>query len=1587
MKKFTSFCLVGFMMLLLAVPQAKAIITDPDDYIIWDSGAFADSSMHSKFVLPDFMIWSPGIEFKTDLVVGRSMEEIYLEDFGFKPGTKLEDAKGKPMAALHIKQRKADDATANGERFILEYADYLKLKGDEKNLPWTYSKADNKFYRPSDSIVIKVPKTCDSIYIQGLGSNNYYSLMVYEVGVSEVIPCDKGVFHGLGGTMRTNVYHNGGNWGAVRAIGFKPQHVGSGDSTTIVVLGSHKDYFADNTKGTLAHFCKDNNAVKNKQMFSGETVTDEDGTVRDRYVACERWGMWEGTTINRIKIYGTIEKGEVPVYDGTHSAFTFSYQTKPSGTVELDKPLKKENGWSSQGYVRYASDLGVVRSVLSATSYIYLGYDEAFDTYATKLNIISATHDSVSYDTVAEHANYFQIKVPTTGFQDLTMDFDYALRGANNQVIVSAFINGDQACTVLDTLDNSANPSTQMAHASIAIPNEFANQKNLIIRIMMGKGAISGTVEFDLANLTFKGYNDYNDAADGAPKVAYITPAKDRVHVLGLSDGADAADKLLPYMKENENFKVSVIAKDAWSKLSAASAEEVVAAFADYDVVVASPYMTAEDLDFAKALIGKKAFLNFNAQAFLNWNANAKASADPLDTAMVYAEEFYYHPIFTSIDLDEEKMTIPNIFDGAAAGVSVAAAEGTYVLASANNSGAAAIYEDYTNPKAKYLFIDLSADNATSINSKGQQLLINATAYLKKGGNFVKPTFELNASGAVVENSAQLVMAANYDYGVLNLTTPVIKMKTSTDAGAVYTIPAEFGFGGNNITFQANSSDDQVVVCGMMADTERLNATHLTFKNITFKQAAGQTAVLSLKKNDKVRDELKFDNCTFEAVNEGFIALAGDSIQVKTITLNNCLFDGVDVATLINVEGAAIHCNTVNVKENRFYDAKINTLLSWQTVATKEIDDDDEDNDQILSVNISNNTFRNKERSESISLIDMPEAQQFDSAAVVVNNNLFYNAGSAMMHLYTAPDSIYYTTIEKATDGSDSTVVTAVHFGALLNVDKNFVEEGEFVPGEYNWNIPAYEVVTKESLGIDKVFDDEALTQISKLSPMFTGGVESGLSRAYLGASANYVSRKAGDETVFTVKTAQELKTALELAIGGDIIELEDNTEDSLGVYQMGMTGFTYPSTGGKLIIRNAEGHKPVLFGNIAPNNAIKLDELLINGLNWNDPTLLDSVRIAGYNADSYSPFYFQNKDGYIGLFHITNSTFENLEMQAVIRANKCYDEGAGTGLTIGKIVMDFNEFNNFGGATADGNVAFHFIQFDVKGAYTINNFYFIENIVKNFHGSQMFNISREGALNPADSTINIKISNNVFYKVGGNANDKYRNFLEFNKTPVGFDVNIDITNNIFYKRWSDVNYPTGQLDLFDGTQVKSYNINVLKNYYEGEYYSSDDTYGANPLAPIDAPATDNLKLSATSMVEVNRDEPLDWNCVNDWIEFDEDTEDFAGAIPTEYEVYTLGLTHPYDPAYNYIGAGLCYGVAPKPDAIEKVESSNVTVFANNGKLFINTVEAAKVDIYHISGQKIASKALNAGLNEVGALNSGMYILNVNGQMTKVLVK
>ena len=80
MKRFTSFCLAVVAMMLLAIPQAKAIITDPDDYIIWDSGILGSQSGRDKFVKPDFMLWSVGVELSDSIgTLGRGVEDEHME--------------------------------------------------------------------------------------------------------------------------------------------------------------------------------------------------------------------------------------------------------------------------------------------------------------------------------------------------------------------------------------------------------------------------------------------------------------------------------------------------------------------------------------------------------------------------------------------------------------------------------------------------------------------------------------------------------------------------------------------------------------------------------------------------------------------------------------------------------------------------------------------------------------------------------------------------------------------------------------------------------------------------------------------------------------------------------------------------------------------------------------------------------------------------------------------------------------------------------------------------------------------------------------------------------------------------------------------------------------------------------------------------------------------------------------------------------------------------------------------------------------------------------------------------------------------
>ena len=453
----------------------------------------------------------------------------------------------------------------------------------------------------------------------------------------------------------------------------------------------------------------------------------------------------------------------------------------------------------------------------------------------------------------------------------------------------------------------------------------------------------------------------------------------------------------------------------------------------------------------------------------------------------------------------------------------------------------------------------------------------------------------------------------------------------------------------------------------------------------------------------------------------------------------------------------------------------------------------------------------------------------------------------------------------------------------------------------------------------------------------------------------------------------------MNIAIGGDVIELYDfvpaSEADSFtyvvegkeyGVYMLGLNGFAYPTTGGDLTIRAAEGQHPVLYGRISPNNAAKLDALRIIGLKF-----ADAEGFPNFDNENAGPFYFTSAAN-IGVFHVTQCTFENLQNVRLMRTNNC------TNLYIGEVRFDYNVFENHGGTMADGNVgAAHFFQFSDKNDYTLDRFTFVENIVSNFHGSQLFNINRSGS--KGDSAIVINISNNLFYKLGGNAKDQKRNFMEFNKAPQGCTVDIQIANNLFYKRWSDVNNPICQLALYDPEGVVSSNIVVTNNYFEGEYYPADgQNYGANPVSTsADENAVENNLAKTSGEVEVTRGEPLTWEVLGvDEVFADEATLTIDQSSP----LFTAGLNG------ACIGPKICYGIKEALSAPEMVREG-LEAFSRDGVVYVNASREVEMRVFSLTGKLLRSQQLSEGLNQVDGLAAGLYVIRVNNAAVKVLIK
>ncbi|MBP5171306.1 MAG: T9SS type A sorting domain-containing protein, partial [Bacteroidales bacterium] len=927
------------------------------------------------------------------------------------------------------------------------------------------------------------------------------------------------------------------------------------------------------------------------------------------------------------------------------------------------------------------------------------------------------------------------------------------------------------------------------------------------------------------------------------------------------------------------------------------------------------------------SLVCQKPLLTLNAGDYAKWNANASVAAS--NTEEVSADNgLRPHPIFKDITLGdaEDGFALPKILSGAEdsilQAIAVPESATSYVLGGAE--GKVCFFEDFTTPKYKVVYLGIKPAQAKFVNSTANKLIAQTLKYLSTGGAFAAPTFEIDKDGnAIVENVTELRAALVYDFSPLNLSQSTILLKE----GEYVIDGAEFGSG----TFVLQPyQNGNVLLRGNMTPTQKVDVKSITFKNMTLESSASQPFLgLNVEKSNL---SLYVDNCTITAP-APLLAADADSVKMTTVSVKNSRLN--NISSLVYLADKPVAAAKVTMSEN-VVDGMTGDFIKWGPVYP--------DGEKAIVIEMSHNTVI--AANPIANMINMAGVVAYDSVRVVLSDNLFYNALKEKGFTIASDSLIRFKT--------ENNLFYNSAFEPLLKADSLRVSN---------------EDLTMEGLGLTSIFESDDVKTISKMSPLFTAGT----SRSYVGALASYSDRT--EPMVIKVHNTQEFTDAMNIAIGGDVIEFCDqvpaNDTDTLkygeyGVYYLGTTGFPYPTTGGDLTLRAGEGQHPILFGRLAPNNAAKLDALRIVGLKF-----ADQEDYPNYDKDAAGPFYFSTA-AKIGVFHVTQCTFENLQNQQVMRANNC------AGMNLGEVRFDYNVFENHGGTMADGNVgAAHFFQFANGADYTLDHFTFVENIVSNFHGSQLFNISRSGS--KGDSAIVINISNNLFYKLGGNAKDQNRNFLEFNKAPQGCTVDILVANNLFYKRWSDVNKPICQVALYDTEGVVSSNIVITNNYFEGEYYPADgETYGANPVSNSTAEDAVLYNLAQTGgEVEVTRGEPLTWEVLGVDEVF---TDEAALTISQSSPLYTAGLNG------ACIGPKICYGIK---EALNSAEMANegLQAFSRDGRVYVNAARSTELRIYSLTGKMVRSQMLTEGVNEVDGLAAGLYIVRVNNAAVKVLVR
>ncbi len=1571
MKK-TFLKLLSLSILVLGTSQVShAIITDPDDYIIYDTGYLGDSAVAVNFSFQNDIvsyILSDSVTVKKIGNVGRSISaDQDLMDMGYPSGTDVSSVKNKDYRwGIDIKQ---DNTEAYGDRGVfyisaLDWKKKYKSGKDERisDVMWYktingVSGAGTYYARPSDSLIIRIPATCDSIAVIGLGLNtSHYGIAMYQKDESRP---DNG--------REEHLYSGHNNGFFVARVGARPKPVEGQDSVDFVILGPHKDWYADwgKAEGT--------SSTRNGETIDHSRLAD-DGVSR-YYVHGERWGLFMGTNILRIKVYGDIEKGDIPPFDGTVFGWTNRYRPKESGTADISYELT-ESDIDTKVYPKYASDLGIVRFLMTSegSNGMRLGYNPELGEFVTTIANLKtdsvdaegfAVKDSLGYTSSANHRNYFEFAGTSTGCHEMKLDFDFIVSDGNpcdypDSIAVAAKLNSKSSWTVLKyAINQYEGEDPKMSHVSVDLPDSICANSSFKLRILTCYLEQNGA-SLSIANVRVTGYDDYYAKDDGAKTIGYISNATDRIHVLGRATTADSTDMTFKRLWQGSTYKVKLFTQAETASLN--SEEAVKEAFKGCDVVIMSENVPsdAEIAKNAKYLIGYKPFLNLKAYGYKNWNMGVTPTNGATDTLFTVENNFMVHPIFKGLSLtaDEEtgQLVSPALFSDATKGdkflqgITFGSEPAGYVLGRGINSGDVCIYEDYAADTAKYIMLAISGTQNKNLTSKTNTLIDNILTYLQSSGHFEAPDFNLTSTGATVENSSELKAAIAYDFSVLGITSPIIAMMTSTDPAAVYTLDSIESLGNGSITLKPYDSESNPVFVGTFTP-KSMNVSQVTFENVTF---AGQDIPFNINgvKGMKISSGIALKSCNITGVPGLLTTIGADSVSLNKFAVSNCVFDKVaNGKTLIEItEGSCIDFDNVSFEENLFRETLPNTWISWKgrhsntkawadTVWTLK--------DASRSVSFNHNIFYRETPQEGMtSLLEFFQpCDTTQKGQVSVKNNIFFNTGVIRMALQNAQDSSY------------------------ANVDNNlFVGASYEMPAPEGWTMTNAHPYTLDSLEMASIFDGGEMI-LDKVGKAFTAGIDG----TYLGMGSIY-TRLAPRNVI--VKDVDELKLALRIATAGDVIQLDNymmSDSDSIDVYFLGSGGFEYGSAAGTLKITAAEGATPKLFGNIVPNNACTIDTLLIDGLTW-----VDSTHFSGYDQEAYAPMRFSGANVNFKLFKMTGCKIYNLQAQQLLRIT------SGGSANYGNFVIENCLIENQGGTLESGSTGGHLVQITNGSDYTFNNFTFVNNIVSNFHGSQVFNIARGGAAN-GDSIYNINISNNLFYKFAGNAKDRVRNFIEFNATPSNSVVNLNIDNNIFYKRWASDNYPVAYVALYNPDSTIVSNINIRNNFFEGKYYSGEETLTPNPVALTNS--TDNLMvvdktINPEGAVEHTRENDLFMSSLNiDHVFVKESELKMSNKSP----LYTAGV------------GGVCLGpdyiyfdVEDIVDAIKSIEAERMglNVYTANGQVFVSVPEAASMSVFTLMGQKVQDVDLNAGITCIDGLQAGsIYLLRVKGAAVKVMVR